>query len=104
MTTLKGSSTRRNYLCGSNVAFVAFLAVAAGIAFAPLPAEAARLSREASAAEALKDKGTAVAAQDVEETGSIKTDAVDTSTCDRSRKRLFVEGEGWIVRRVTTCY
>lgn len=26
------------------------------------------------------------------------------SNCQQSRKRLFVEGEGWLVRRVTTCY
>ncbi|MGO4705895.1 hypothetical protein AB4072_08985 [Microvirga sp. 2MCAF38] len=24
--------------------------------------------------------------------------------CQRARKRLFVEGEGWIVRRLTTCF
>ena len=24
--------------------------------------------------------------------------------CPRERKRLWVEGEGWIVRRVTTCH
>jgi hypothetical protein len=61
--------------------------------------------REVSAATSVKDKGTAVAVKDVEETSSIQTDATDDmSNCDRSRKRLFVEGEGWIVRRVTTCY
>lgn len=28
----------------------------------------------------------------------------DASTnCNKSRKRLWVEGEGWVVRRVTTC-
>jgi len=24
--------------------------------------------------------------------------------CDRARRRLWVEGEGWVVRRVSTCY
>ena len=24
--------------------------------------------------------------------------------CSRARKKLWVEGEGWIVRRVTTCF
>jgi hypothetical protein len=24
--------------------------------------------------------------------------------CLRSRKKLWVDGEGWIIRRVTTCY
>ena len=33
------------------------------------------------------------------------TSAIDDGkNCGQSRKRLFVEGEGWIVRRVTTCY
>lgn len=27
----------------------------------------------------------------------------DAGTCSRIRRRLFVEGEGWIVRRITTC-
>ncbi|MEZ0171465.1 hypothetical protein [Microvirga sp. TS319] len=71
---------------------------------APLPAEAARASREAPVAQSVKAKGATVAAKDIEETGSLQTGSVDTSTCDRSRKRLFVKGEGWIVRRVTTCY
>ncbi|KLK93719.1 hypothetical protein AA309_07645 [Microvirga vignae] len=59
---------------------------------------------ERLAAKTLKQKATEVAAKDVEETGAIQANAPDTSTCDRSRKRLFVEGEGWIVRKVTTCY
>ncbi|WP_246685492.1 MULTISPECIES: hypothetical protein [unclassified Methylobacterium] len=27
----------------------------------------------------------------------------DGGTCSRMRRRLWVEGEGWIVRRITTC-
>lgn len=27
----------------------------------------------------------------------------DMANCSRSRRRLWVDGEGWIVRRVTTC-
>lgn len=27
----------------------------------------------------------------------------DGANCTKSRKRMFVDGEGWIVRRVTTC-
>lgn len=27
----------------------------------------------------------------------------DALACTKSRKRMFVDGEGWIVRRVTTC-
>jgi hypothetical protein len=48
---------------------------------------------------------TSLAAKDPETTSSIAQDQNDDGpTCDRSRKRLWVEGEGWIVRRVTTCY
>ncbi|GEP10402.1 hypothetical protein [Methylobacterium gnaphalii] len=35
-----------------------------------------------------------------------QTVAVDddaSAICNKSRKRLWIEGEGWIVRRVTTC-
>ena len=36
-----------------------------------------------------------------------QTSAIDDSSaqgsCERSRKRFWVEGEGWIVRRVGTC-
>jgi nucleoid-associated protein YgaU len=34
-------------------------------------------------------------------------EVVDTAPepgCSRARKKLWVEGEGWIVRRVTTCF
>lgn len=31
------------------------------------------------------------------------TDDEDSATCSKPRKRLWVEGEGWIVRRVTIC-
>lgn len=34
----------------------------------------------------------------------IATDTADDQTnCSRARRRLWVDGEGWIVRRVTTC-
>lgn len=31
------------------------------------------------------------------------TEEDDGGTCSRIRRRLWVEGEGWIVRRITTC-
>ena len=49
-----------------------------------------------------KDASTQIATHDPAETSSVEVD--DGKNCDQSRKRLFVEGEGWIVRRVTTCY
>ena len=27
----------------------------------------------------------------------------EDTTCSRARKRLWIEGEGWVVRRITTC-
>ena len=27
----------------------------------------------------------------------------DMTNCSRARRRLWVDGEGWIVRRITTC-
>lgn len=27
----------------------------------------------------------------------------DSANCSKSRKRLWIEGEGWIVRKVTIC-
>lgn len=27
----------------------------------------------------------------------------DSAACSKSRKRLWIEGEGWVVRKVTTC-
>jgi hypothetical protein len=72
---------------------------------ASLPVEAAQiLPPERPASLGTKDKVASVASKDAETTGSIQAGASDTSSCDRSRKRLFVEGEGWIVRKVTTCY
>lgn len=27
----------------------------------------------------------------------------DAGSCSRARRRLWIEGEGWVVRRITTC-
>jgi hypothetical protein len=37
-------------------------------------------------------------------TGSLGPAAEEDANCTKSRKRLWVEGEGWVVRRVTTCF
>ena len=58
----------------------------------------------AAAAKPAKDNVTSVVAKDVETTSSVQPNTGSDAACDVSRKRLFVEGEGWIVRRVTTCY
>ena len=104
MNGLSAFHEKKKMPSGGLVVFLASLGVTLGLIFAPVQAEAAPTLPERSAAKMLKDRGTAVAAQDPEETGSIQANSVDDSSCSRSRKRLFVEGEGWIVRRVTTCY
>ncbi|MEA1830995.1 hypothetical protein U8607_02780 [Methylobacterium durans] len=43
------------------------------------------------------------ASQTVRPVASVTESEDDTANCSRSRRRLWVEGEGWIVRRVTTC-
>lgn len=35
---------------------------------------------------------------------AVPTEAADPTGCNRARRRLWVEGEGWIVRRITTCH
>ncbi|MGU3360412.1 hypothetical protein ACLBWX_08775 [Methylobacterium sp. M6A4_1b] len=44
-----------------------------------------------------------VAAPAVTPVAAVTESDDDAVNCSRSRKRLWVEGEGWIVRRVTTC-
>jgi len=46
-----------------------------------------------------------VAVNDPATTSSIAVPApAQDANCQKSRKRLWVDGEGWIVRRVTTCF
>ncbi len=66
-------------------------------------AEAAPASHGVAAKPA-KETVTAVSAKDVETTSSVRAPTGSDAYCDIARKRMFVEGEGWIVRRVTTCY
>jgi hypothetical protein len=44
------------------------------------------------------------AAKEPDITGSVEKAPNLEPTCSQSRRRLWVEAEGWIVRRVTTCY
>jgi hypothetical protein len=81
---------------------LAVLFIVAGAGFSGT-AEAAPASH-AAAAKPAKESVTSVSAKDVETTSSVQSTTGGDAYCDISRKRLFVEGEGWIVRRVTTCY
>jgi hypothetical protein len=103
MKALGASARKRISPLSGGLKVVAVLAVAVGFGLAAERADAAHAGH---GVEAKPDKQTAtsVAAKDVETTSSIEAKSVNDVPCDISRKRLFVEGEGWIVRRVTTCY
>ena len=77
------------------VAFSMFMALPADAAKAKQPAKGAPTAYASSKAPATVEDPTS--------TASIKPAATDAS-CQKSRKRLFVEGEGWLVRSVTTCF
>lgn len=69
---------------------------------AQAPAEAASRGAKARDAEVaaakLADKGSYTS------TGTVAKDgAAEDEGCFRARRKLWVEGEGWIVRRVATC-
>jgi len=104
MKSLRASVKKANSPFGGKVRLIGMVGIAAGLVFASLPAGAAQSVPPQRPSAKVEKRGTDVAAKDAEQTGSIQAGDVDISTCDRSRKRLFVKGEGWIVRRVTTCY
>ncbi len=90
---------------GGKVKSFAPAVILATFALAALPAQAAPAApQQGQAVSSTKDKLSTVAVKDPEATGSVQPEANADPGCARSRKRLFVEGEGWIVRRVTTCY
>jgi hypothetical protein len=86
----------------SGLKLLAIVTFLAGAGFAGT-VEAAPASHGA-AAKPEKEAVTSVSARDVETTSSVQRSTGSDAYCDVSRKRMFVEGEGWIVRRVTTCY
>ena len=66
--------------------------------------EAASLPAKVTKAVSENKVTETAAAKDPESTGSIEEAQALQPGCHRPRKRLWVEGEGWIVRRVTVCY
>jgi hypothetical protein len=103
MTALRASIERQNPARNNGLRLFALAWFVGGLSLAALPAHAAR-DIDRGAGKSAGEKVTALAAKDPETTSSIRTDMNEGLNCDRSRKRLWVEGEGWIVRRVTTCY
>jgi hypothetical protein len=103
MKALGASAWRKFSPLGGGLKIVAVLAVAIGFGLAAERTDAAHAGHGVTAKPA-KEPVTSVAVKDVEATSSIETKSANDAPCDISRKRLFVEGEGWIVRRVPTCY
>ncbi len=95
-------TSSRSSGAGAGFALALFLSGSAFV-FAPLA--------WSTAAEAQTPKKTRVAAAEVTRAAVTEAPAEtapggateDDLACFRPRKRLWVEGEGWIVRRVTVC-
>ncbi len=102
MFELHSCFEKENRFSGRRLGYIAVAALIGSLSFAALPAQAARGGDRESAKP--PREVTTVAAQDPETTGSIQSQPNTEANCARSRMRLWVEGEGWIVRKVTTCY
>jgi hypothetical protein len=68
------------------------------------PAQAASAAAVRAKSAAAPVAATQAAVKEPETTGSVEKASTLEPNCAQSRRRLWVEGEGWIVRRVTTCY
>ena len=79
-------------LLGSAIAFVPV--ISADAAPKPRPREVSAATARAKVADAGAVPAT---------TGSVASPAAEEEHCSRPRRRLWVEGEGWVVRRITVC-
>ena len=89
---------------GLNAACSALL-IGSAVLFVPLaPAQAAPKERTRAAAD-IKMAGSKPTQAEPTTTSSIaKAPGDEQSACDRPRRRLWIEGEGWVVRRVSACH
>jgi len=87
------------YSIRAGLAALAGLAVAFGLMAFAEPARAADGLQQ----KAIAQSQEAMAAKDPQTTSAITSNDLP-SNCQRSRKKLWVQDEGWIVRKVTTCY
>ena len=95
--------TRRGSILAAAQAAGLALVVSA-IAWAA-PAQAASAAAVRTKTAAAPVVATQAAVKEPETTGATeKASNTLEPNCSQSRRRLWVEGEGWIVRRVTTCY
>jgi hypothetical protein len=94
--------TSRFSHAGLRTAFCTLLFGSTLLAVPLAPAEAAPQERVRQAAA---DKATKLAEADPATTSSLsKATAEEEQACSRPRRRLWVEGEGWVVRRVSACH
>jgi hypothetical protein len=68
----------------------------ASLALASIPQASAATRAEPAAAIAVK-------APAVPGTRTAVAEAEDATTCARPRRKLWIEGQGWVVRRVHAC-
>jgi hypothetical protein len=96
--------THRFSKAGLSAACSALL-IGSAVLFVPMaPAQAAPQERSRASAD-LKMAGSKLAQAEPAATSSIsKTSSDEQPICDRPRRRLWVESEGWVVRRVSACH
>jgi hypothetical protein len=93
-------SSQRLSLPGLRLACVSLVLGTAVVLLAPGQGTANQLESRPAVATPTATPVRAVPDGEPVATGSVERDDV---ACERTRRRLWVEGEGWIVRRVTTC-
>jgi hypothetical protein len=95
--------THRYSIAGLGTACFALLVGSAILVLNPAHAAPKKQPR-ANAAAIAKSVKAKFAQTEPATTGSIAKPLADAQpACDKARRRLWVEGEGWVVRRVTTC-
>jgi hypothetical protein len=89
---------------GALAACMIFVALGTGLAEAAGPREKPPAPAVANPPITAYSSANSPATAEPATTGSVAPAADEDANCTRSRRRLWVEGEGWVVRRVTTCF
>jgi hypothetical protein len=90
-------------LFGTGAKVACFAMLLSSAALLGSPAEAAGPAVKAVKTDAGAEIAQPAAVKDADTTSSVQSPSTEPG-CLRPRKRLWVEGEGWVVRRVTVCY
>jgi hypothetical protein len=89
---------------GASAACAILFLSSAGLGVSPAEATSSTARAKVPAASLASAEASPVNAKGPETTGSVEAAAEEEPNCMKSRRRLWVEGEGWVVRRVTTCF